>query len=108
MPKSIENQARHEKTSHKILVRDRLLAGKTITQADFIKMTGNLSARLAPRILNLREDGYDIINPNEHKYSHGIQLPAEYRLTDAFLKRVNEYGLENTLQAERAIKEAVC
>lgn len=105
MTNSTKNQVKHEKPAQKEIVKNVLLAGKTITQAEFIMLTGNLSARLAPRILNLRDDGFDIENITEHKRDeNGSHIPAKYRLTDTFLQNIALYGLDNALRGELLIK----
>lgn len=106
MTKLNENQVKHEKPAQKEIVKNVLLAGKTITQAEFIMLTGNLSARLAPRILNLRDEGFDIENITEYKRDeNGSHIPAKYRLTDTFLQNVATYGLDNVLRGELLAKQ---
>lgn len=106
MTKSNESQVKHEKPAQKQIVKNLLLAGKTITQAEFIMLTGNLSARLAPRIKNLVDDGYDIKNLTRHKRDeNGSHIPAEYCLTEAFLQNVATYGLDNALRGELLVKQ---
>lgn len=93
-------QVVHEKPAHKELVKNWLLAGKSVTQAMLIEKTGNLSARLAPRIHNLRQDGFPIINRTIHERDeNGSNKTAEYYLPDDFLESVELYGLDIVLQA---------
>lgn len=106
MPKNHQKQVRHHKPAQKQLLKELLLAGHTVTQASFIQATGNLSARLAPRIKELRDDGFDIPNLTAHKRDqNGSNICAKYRLSEAFLNNVATYGLDNTLHGELLAKE---
>lgn len=109
MPKTTQNQhPKHHKPAQKQLLKELLLAGHTVTQASFIQATGNLSARLAPRIKELRDDGFDIPNLTAHKRDqNGSNICAKYRLSESFLSNVAMYGLDNTLRGELLTKEIV-
>lgn len=108
MSKNHQKQVRHHKPAQKQLLKELLLAGHTVTQASFIQATGNLSARLSPRIKELRDDGFDIHNLTAHKRDeNGSNICAKYRLSDTFIHNVAVYGLDNTLRGELLAKEIV-
>lgn len=94
-----------KKPSQRQFVKDWLLSGKPLTQAEAIAMTGNLSIRLAPRIYDLTQEGYPVRNLTRGQvHSDGTNLPAKYMLPQYFLNNVAEFGLLNALQSERAVK----
>lgn len=100
----IANQTHHVKPTHKELIKNHLLAGHSITQAEFCQMT-SLASRLAPRILNLRDEVYPIINLNEGKKgSDGADKFAKYVLPHYFLIKVATYGLDIALRGELLAK----
>lgn len=102
----IPNQNHNVKPSHKELIKNHLLAGKTITQADFCQMT-TLGSRLAPRILNLKQDGHPIYDKNKGKKSaDGADKFSRYALPQYSLNNVANYGLENALRGEMMAKGA--
>lgn len=84
------------KPAHRELVKNHLLAGKTITQADAIKLTNNPSMRLAPRILDLRKAGYPI-ETDKIDLGDGTHV-ARYFLPDWFLVLVEASGLDIALR----------
>lgn len=101
-----KSQIKHEKPVQKEILKNLLLTGETVTQESFIKATGNLSARLAPRIKNLRDDGYPIINSTLHQRDeNGSNKIGKYKLTDEFLHNVAIYGLDNALRGELLAKQ---
>lgn len=85
------------KPRHKHLVARRLLAGESITQAKFCDMVSK-SSRLAPRILDLKHDGYPVMK-HMIKLADGTHV-AEYFLPRDFLQAVNRVGLYQALQVE--------
>lgn len=97
MPKSIQSQdCQHwqAKKHHKNLVAEWLLSGQHLTQAKFCELT-HLGSRLAPRILNLRDDGYPIIT-GRIQLGDGTYV-ADYYLPSAFLASVADIGLDRAL-----------
>lgn len=83
--------------NHKSLILTHLLTGASITQAEFIGMT-SLSARLAPRIKDLRDDGYPIINVTlGQRDTQGNSLPARYLLPSDFLRLVRHHGVQGAM-----------
>lgn len=94
------------KPTHKALIKSWLLAGNSITQAQFSQMT-TLGSRLAPRILNLREDGFPILDQNRGKKSaDGADKHACYYLPKYFLTQVATAGLETALRGELLARQA--
>ncbi len=85
------------KPIHKELVANHLLSGKSITQAKFCDMVSK-SSRLAPRILDLKHDGYPIMK-RMIKLADGTHV-AEYFLPRDFIQAVNRMGLHQALQVE--------
>lgn len=86
------------KPIHKELVAHRLLAGESITQAKFCDMVSK-SSRLAPRILDLKHDGYPVMK-HMIKLSDGTHV-AEYFLPRDFIDRAYCMGIEYALHSER-------
>lgn len=79
-----------------------LLSGKPLTQAKFCELT-HLGSRLAPRILDLRDDGYPII-------THRLFLAdntwvAQYYLPKWFLSDVVDIGLDRALHIAKTSRE---
>lgn len=85
------------KPCHKKLVAQRLLAGESITQAQFCDMVSK-SSRLAPRILDLKNEGYPI-NKHMIKLADGTHV-AQYFLGRDFISMVTRVGLYQALQVE--------
>lgn len=89
------------KPIHKELIANHLLSGKSITQAKFCDMVSK-SSRLAPRILDLKHDGYPIMK-HMIKLDDGTHV-AEYFLPRDFIQAVNRVGLYQALQVETGKK----
>lgn len=107
MPKSIKSQdCQHwqAKKHHKNLVAEWLLSGKRLTQAKFCELT-HLGSRLAPRILNLRNDGYPIIT-GKIQLTDGTCV-ADYYLPDWFLSDVVDVGLDRALEIAKQSTQIV-
>lgn len=101
MPNNTQSQAGNIKPAHKEMIAQRLLAGESITQAQFCEMT-HLGSRLAPRILDLKQRGYPI-EKHMIKLSDGTHV-AQYFLPKYFIKTVREFGLGTALLAELSKK----
>ena len=95
--KNHNNQPINLKPAHRELVKNHLLAGRSITQAEAIAMTQNPSMRLAPRILDLRKAGYPIETDKIH-LQDGTYV-ASYVLPKWFLTLVDDNGIEKALWA---------
>lgn len=93
--KHSNKQAVNLKPSQREFIKNHLLAGETITQAQLIKMLDNPSARLAPRILDLRKFGYPI-ETIKLPLSDGTHV-ARYALPQWFLTLVADNGLQRAL-----------
>lgn len=105
MPNYLESQdCQHwqAKKHHKILVAEWLLSGQSLTQAKFCELT-HLGSRLAPRILNLRDDGYPIIT-GRIQLADGTSV-ADYYLPKWFLSDVADVGLDRALYVAKTTKQ---
>ena len=99
MTKLPKNQAL--KPHHTAIVSGVLLAGETINQHQFCDITSK-SSRLAPRILDLKKQGYPIAK-HRLNLSDGTHV-ADYYLPTYFLTNVRQYGLDKALNIELSKK----
>lgn len=91
------------KPHHRQLIAELLLRGESIDQAEFSRLT-TLSGRLAPRICDLRKEGWEI-DSEKIKLKDGTWV-ARYRINRQFWCLVQDIGLDRacdiTLKAQSA------
>lgn len=96
MPKTTNSQVFNKKPSQRAILLNALLAGKRLTQDDFVKMTGNNFAKIAARKYDLLQKGYPV-EGDDIPLDDGTYF-TEYYLPEWFLTYVKKFGLDRALE----------